>query len=277
MTPALLILVGAALCAVMAAAWVHQKRVRNIGWVDVYWTFGVAGAGLALALAPPLEDGSPLRRGLVCGLILLWALRLGLYVALRVARAPEEDGRYVALRRSWGDKLQPRLFGFLQLQAIVSLILAVAIGLAANRPDPDLGLADLLGLLIALGAIGGEGLADRQMRAFKADPANKGRVCDVGLWAWTRHPNYLFEWLGWLAYPAMAIMVSGDYPQGWIALAAPAVMFGVMRFGTGVPPLEAHMLRSRPEAFRAYQARVPIFLPRPPRKTPQKTSKETAR
>ena len=112
-------------------------------------------------------------------------------------------------------------------------------------------------------AIGGESLADQQMKAFRQDPANRGKVCDTGLWAWSRHPNYLFEWLGWFAYPAMALSLSG-YPEGWLSLLAPLVMFGVLRFGTGVPPLEAHMERSRGEAFRAYQARVPVFFPRFP-------------
>ncbi len=106
-------------------------------------------------------------------------------------------------------------------------------------------------------------MADRQLSAFAAEPANRGRVCDRGLWAWSRHPNYLFEWLGWFAYPAIAI--APGHPEGAWALAAPAVMYLVLRHGTGVPPLEAHMLRSRGEAFRAYQARVPAFLPRPPR------------
>ena len=261
--PAMLIAAGVALSLVMAAAWAHQRRVANIGWVDVYWTFGVAAAGVLMALAPPLGDGSPLRRALVCALVIFWSLRLGLYVAFRVARSPE-DGRYVALRESWGARLQPRMFWFLQLQAAVSLALAIAIGLAANRPG-ELGLADLLGVVIALAAIAGEWLADRQLRAFKADPAQAGKVCDIGLWAWTRHPNYVFEWLAWFAYPVMAVTLSGAHPQGWLALAAPLLMYGVLRFGTGVPPLEAHMLRSRGEAFRAYQARVPIFLPRPPK------------
>jgi len=259
-SPALILAVYLALALVMAAAWWWQRRTRNIGWVDVFWTFGLAGAGVVLAFAAPLGEGSLARRLLVCGLILLWAVRLGLYVAFRVAGSPE-DGRYVAIRESWGDRLQPRMFWFLQLQAVVSIVLAVALGLAANRPAPSLGPADALGLLIALIAIGGESLADQQMKAFRQDPANKGKVCDIGLWGWSRHPNYLFEWLGWFAYPAMAVGLTG-YPEGWLSLLAPLVMFGVLRFGTGVPPLEAHMERSRGDAFRAYQARVPVFLPR---------------
>lgn len=255
-----LILALLGLSLVMAAAWAWQKARRNIGWVDVFWTFGTAAAGVALAFA--WSGPSPGRRLMVAAIAAVWAIRLGLHVALRVAASPE-DGRYQELRRDWGDRLQPRLFGFLQIQALVSTVLAAAIALAADRPGPWPDLGDLAGLAIALIAIAGEAVADRQLSAFAAEPANRGRVCDRGLWAWSRHPNYLFEWLGWFAYPAIAI--APGHPEGAWALAAPAVMYLVLRHGTGVPPLEAHMLRSRGEAFRAYQARVPAFLPRPPR------------
>lgn len=260
-----LLLALAGLCLVMAAAWLWQRRVRDIGWVDVFWTFGAAAAGVALAFAWAGPEGSALRRALVCALAAAWALRLGLFVAIRVARSDREDGRYRALREEWGASLQPRLFGFLQVQAFVAAVLAAAIALAANRPDARLGWQDLAGMAVALAAIAGEALADRQLQTFAAQPENRGRVCDRGLWAWSRHPNYLFEWLGWFAYPILAIDLSGRDPTGFASLLAPAVMFLVLRFGTGVPPLEAHMLRSRGDAFRAYQARVSPFLPRPPR------------
>lgn len=259
-----LVLTFVALSAVMALAWVWQRRTRNIGWVDVFWTFGTAAAGSALTIAWVQPNGSAGRRLMVMALVVTWALRLGLFVGARVARSPE-DGRYRQIRQEWGPHLQGRLFSFLQLQALVSLILAAAIALAANRPGP-LSLQDLAGLLIAGVAIGGEALADRQMRSFASRPENRGKVCDRGLWSWSRHPNYVFEWLGWVAYPVIAIDLAGGYPQAWIALAAPAIMFLVLRFGTGVPPLEAHMLRSRGAAYRAYQARVPAFLPLPSRK-----------
>lgn len=119
MTGLLVILI--ALCGTMALAWAWQKRTRNIGWVDVFWTFGTAAAGIALALAWSPPDASPLRRWAVCLVAAAWGLRLGLYVARRVARTTAEDGRYVALRAQWGDRLQPRMFGFLQLQALVSV------------------------------------------------------------------------------------------------------------------------------------------------------------
>jgi steroid 5-alpha reductase family enzyme len=259
-----LVLVAIGLSLAMAAAWWWQRRVSNIGWVDVFWTFATAGGGCALVFAWASGEGSWPRRLLVTAMIAVWAVRLGLYVAFRVAGAPE-DGRYVEIRQQWGDGLQGKMFGFLQLQAGVSLVLAAAIGVAANRPAPGLQLSDLAGVLIAMVAIAGEALADQQVKAFRRDPANKRKVCDVGLWAWSRHPNYFFEWLGWLAYPVMAIDLTGAWPQGWLALAAPVVMFAVLRFGTGVPPLEAHMLRTRGALFSAYQARVSAFIPLPPK------------
>ena len=256
-----LILTLAGLCLVMTGAWVVQRVSRNIGWVDVVWTFGTAAAGILLALA--WGGGSTPRGAMVALIVAIWGARLGLHVAFRVASS-QEDGRYRELRQDWGGALQPRLFGFLQIQAVVSTGLAVAIALAARRPGPWPDAQDALGLAIAAVAIAGETIADRQLAAFAKDPANGGKVCETGLWGWSRHPNYFFEWLAWLAYPAIAI--NAHAPQGAWSLIAPVAMYLVLRHGTGVPPLEAHMLKSRGDAFRDYQARVSPFIPLPPRK-----------
>jgi steroid 5-alpha reductase family enzyme len=104
---------------------------------------------------------------------------------------------------------------------------------------------------------------------FKAYPPNHRAICDVGLWSWSRHPNYFFEWLGWLAYPVIAIDVGGGWPWGWVALSGAALMFYLLRFASGVPPTEAAMARSRGEAFTRYQARVSIFFPLPPKPAPE--------
>ena len=112
-------------------------------------------------------------------------------------------------------------------------------------------------------AVVGETIADRQLSGFRADPANKGKVCDVGLWGMSRHPNYFFEWLGWLAYAVIAVDPTSAYPWGWLALAGPVLMYWLLVHASGIPPLEAHMLRSRGDAFRAYQARVNAFWPGP--------------
>ena len=129
-------------------------------------------------------------------------------------------------------------------------MLSLSVLVAARNPAPGLTLQDALATLIFVGALFGEGVADRQLAAFKRDPANKGKVCDVGLWAWSRHPNYFFEWLGWCAWPVFAISLGGGWPWGWLALTGPAYMYWLLTQVSGVPLLEAHMKRSRPRRLR---------------------------
>ena len=157
------------------------------------------------------------------------------------------------------------MFFLAQKQALVSIPLALSMVLAAWNPWPDLRLQDALGVLVLIVAIAGEGLADAQLRRFRADPANRNRICDIGLWGWSRHPNYFFEWFGWLAYPLLAIDLGGQYPWGWAALVGPACMYWLLVHVSGIPPLEAHMLERRRDEFRAYQARTNAFFPAPPR------------
>jgi steroid 5-alpha reductase family enzyme len=137
---------------------------------------------------------------------------------------------------------------------------------AAHNPAPGLRWQDFVGALIALGAISGEGLADRELQRHRADPTNVGAVCDVGLWRWSRHPNYFFEWLFWFAFPVLAIDTSGHNSLGWFALAAPILMYWLLVHVSGIPPLEQHMERSRGATFHAYQLRTSKFFPWPPRR-----------
>lgn len=246
---------------VMLAAFVCQRTMRNTGWVDVFWTYGTGVAGVAIALWPAPGASITARQILVAALIGAWSLRLGTFVALRVANS-SEDARYAAFRASWGAAYDRNLFWLLMAQPPVSTLLALAIALAAHAGGP-LGLRDITAVLIMAAAIGGETLADRQLTAFKQAPHAAGAICDTGLWGWSRHPNYFFEWFGWLAYPVIALDPAS--PLTWTSLVAPAVMFLVLRFGTGVPPLEASMLKSRGDVFRAYQTRVSAFFPLPPK------------
>jgi steroid 5-alpha reductase family enzyme len=112
---------------------------------------------------------------------------------------------------------------------------------------------------VLLVGIGGEALADEQMKRFKASNAPHGAVCQQGLWGWSRHPNYVFEWLGWAAYPVIGL--DPGRPGSWWTLLSLLVMYLILRFLTGVPPLEAAMVRSKGDAYRAYQARVGAFFP----------------
>ena len=248
--------VTAGVSLAMMLAWVVQRRTGNAGWVDVIWTFALGGAGVVYALA---AGAGGTRSWLVAALAAAWALRLGGYI-LRRTRHGTEDARYARLRAEWGAGFQRRMFAFLQIQAAVAALLALAMLLAARNPAP-LGIGDAAGAAVFLIAILGGNAADEQLLRFRREPANRGQVCAAGLWRWSRHPNYFFEFLAWCAWPLLAI--SAAYPAGWLALAAPAVMYWLLVHVSGIPPLEEAMLRSRGDAYRAYQARTRPFLPLP--------------
>jgi len=247
------------LSVVMAGAWALQRATGNSGWVDVVWSFGLGVAGLVMALVP---GGPTTRQIVVAVLIAAWSVRLGLHIAQRSMHGPE-DARYAALRQEWGARFQFRLFWFLQIQAAAAAVLGLSMMLAAHNPAAFPRVWDAAGIAVLIIAVIGEGVADEQLRRFKRDASNKGRVCDAGLWGWSRHPNYFFEWVGWLAYPLLAI--STDWGWGWLALSGPAFMYWLLVHVSGIPLLEQQMLQSRGDAFRAYQARVSAFFPLPPK------------
>jgi steroid 5-alpha reductase family enzyme len=254
--------IAVAMSVLMAMAWAVQQRTGNSGWVDTIWTFSVGFVGAAFALWPVWTDDLSARQWLVAAMSALWALRLGLHIAARTTGI-EDDPRYADYAREWGSDAPKKMFIFLQQQGAGSIPLVFAIFVAAHAPVPELRLQDYLGVVILLIAIAGEATADAQLKRFRHDPANKGKVCDTGLWAWSRHPNYFFEWFGWLAYPMIAITTG--YVWGFAAILAPVFMFWILNYVTGVPPLEKQMERSRGAAWRAYEARTSRFFPIPPK------------
>jgi steroid 5-alpha reductase family enzyme len=257
-----LLCVEIALAAGMSIAWLAWRSTGNSGWVDTIWTFSVGVVGLGGALLPPTgADSSGSRRVMVAAFACVWALRLGLHIARRT-RGIQDDPRYAKLVRGWGSDAPRQMLILLQKQALVSVPLGLAMVLAAANPEASLRPQDWLGAIVVTVAILGEATADRQLRRFAADAPDSRRVCDVGLWRWSRHPNYFFEWVGWLAYPLLAI---GRWEWGWAALAAPVCMYWLLVRISGIPPLEEHMLATRGDAYRAYQARTNAFFPAPPR------------
>jgi len=253
---------GTALSAIMALAWQVQRKTGHTGWIDVCWTFGTGIVAALGSLAPLSSDSAGARRILIAVLIALWSVRLGSHIMMRTRKAGD-DPRYRELIRQWGTRADLRMFLQLQSQAAVGLILALSVALAAHNTRPSLGLSDFLGLALLVGALAGEAVSDWQLRRFRSNPANHGRICESGLWSLSRHPNYFFEWLCWLAYPLIAIDLSGQNPLGWLSLAAPVSMYWVLVHVSGIPPLEEHMLRSRGAQFRALQARTRPFFPFP--------------
>lgn len=253
------VFVGASL--VMALAWLIGERTGQSGWADAIWSLCVGMLGVAAALLPLADEPAPSpRQWLVAAMAAAWSARLAVHIALRT-HGRAEDPRYAELRREWGGEARWRLFWFFQIQAVVAAVLALSIALAARNPAPGLRLLDWLGLAVIAAAIVGEAVADRQLQRFRTRSRSFGAVCEVGLWRFSRHPNYFFEWLVWVAYPLIAFDPGGGYGWGWLALSAPVLMYWLLVHVSGIPPLEAHMLRTRGDAFRAYQARVNAFWP----------------
>ena len=253
--------IAVALSVLMTGAWLVQQRTGNSGWVDTIWTFSLGLTGAASALWPMSGASPNARQWLVAALVAIWSIRLGSHIAVRTVGITD-DPRYAAFAKQWGVNSARRMFLFLQNQGFGSIPLVFAIFVAARFPSDTLRLQDYLGVLILFAGIAGEALADAQLKSFRGNPANKGRVCDIGLWRWSRHPNYFFEWFGWLAYPVIALSL--DYPWGWATLLAPIFMYWILVHVTGIPPLEEQMLRSRGERYRDYQARTSAFFPLPP-------------
>jgi steroid 5-alpha reductase family enzyme len=264
--------IAVSLSILMAFAWVVQQHTGNSGWVDTIWTFAVGLVGAGSALWPAGGAAPNARQWLVAALVAVWSLRLGSHIAIRTADITD-DPRYAAFAKEWGVNSARRMFVFLQNQALGSVPL-FAIFVAARFPADALRWQDGLGALILLAGIAGEALADAQLKRFRTDPANNGRVCDAGLWRWSRHPNYFFEWFCWLPYPVIALSPAYPfayplayplaYPWGLTTLLAPVFVYWILVYVTGIPPLEEQMLRSRGERYRAYQSRTSKFFPLPP-------------
>jgi steroid 5-alpha reductase family enzyme len=206
-----------------------------------------------------LSDGLPERRALVAMTSSLWSLRLSSHLFFDRVKGRPEDGRYASLRASWESNANRNFFFFFQAQGLLDLILASSYCAAAARRGP-LDWLDAVGVLLFLASLAGETVADRQLAAFRANPANKGAVCRMGLWSWSRHPNYFFEWLIWLSFAALAA-------GAWSAWISPALMLFFLLRVTGIPATEAQALKSRGEAYRRYQDEVSMFVPLPPRRT----------
>lgn len=241
-------------------AWVWHLRLRNAGVIDVVWG---ANQALAAAVFAALGGGWGPRRFAIAAMVGLTGLRLSWHLTRRVLGHPEE-GRYVALRQEWGAKGDIHRIFLLFFLAQGVLVLALAVPFYLVAQNPAVGFAPLEKAALALFFVGflGESLADAQLKAFKADPASRGKTCRAGLWRYSRHPNYFFEWLMWVSYALMALAA----PYGWVALYAPLLMLHFLLNVTGVKYTEEQCLRSKGEDYARYQRETPMFFPRLPKK-----------
>ena len=238
--------------AYFAAFWLLQYRIKNSAVVDVGWGLSVALVGGIFCW---LGEGDLTRRVVASVLLFLWAIRLSYFLYLRWRSHPEDE-RYARLKREWGEQAQWRMFRFYQMQALGAFLFSLPMLVIAGL-EYSWCYLDSLAVTIWIIAIAGESLADFQLNQFKRDPANKGEVCNVGLWKYSRHPNYFFEWLHWWTYVAFSIHA----PLGWLTLLAPLAMWFFLAKVTGIPTSEKQAVKSRGDKYRHYQKTTNAFFP----------------
>jgi steroid 5-alpha reductase family enzyme len=253
---ALWLLGWGASAALLAVLYVWQRRTRDATAVDAGW-----GAALVLCalLYGALAPGATVQRLAIALPVALENLRIASLVRKRIGKG--EDSRYRELRRRWRERGREQLtFAvFYQAQAFLAAILSLPALLASFNRNGSLAAVQWIGIAVWIVAAGLELTADRQLDRFKA--SREHGVMDRGLWRYSRHPNYFFQTLTWIAYALIAVPA----PWGWFAFVAPALILYLVLFVTGVPPAEESSLRSRGDDYRRYQARTSVFVPWPPK------------
>lgn len=239
----------------MLVVWTIALRINNLGIVDIAWSYSFLPIVIFFAA---MAHGDPTRRWLMAAIAGLWSLRLGTHVGIRVLKAhPKEDVRYGKFRNEWKSKLKLLSFTFFQIQALSIGALSTVFLLPSLNARRGFTPLEWAGVFIWLIALTGESLADSQLKQFKANPANAGRICQSGLWNYSRHPNYFFEWLVWVGF----FVFAWDSPGGCFTVLCPGLMLFFLLRVTGVPLTEEFSVKSKGDAYRQYQNTTSAFVP----------------
>jgi steroid 5-alpha reductase family enzyme len=243
----------AGVAVLMVLLWIYSEAYKNAGIVDVGWAASTGALGVYYAFA---ASGLPARRlglGLLTG---IWGFRLAWYLFFDRVYLRPEDKRYNVYRVRWEPNPSGKFFLVFQAQGLLVVVLSLPFLLACSALAP-VGPTDVAALFVWVVGICGEAMADHQLVRFKADPANRGKTCRAGLWRYSRHPNYFFEWTIWCAYA----MVAWPHTYGILAWISPAIMLFLLLKVTGIPPAEAQSLKSRGDEYREYQRTTSAFIP----------------
>lgn len=243
-----------AMLALGAVAWLIATARRNVGLVDVFWSLFILVAAIVVFLQSPAAP----RGWLVLGLTTAWALRLAAYLAGRNWNAPE-DHRYRAIRaRNEPGFVWKSTYLVFGLQAVLAWLIAAPLAAAITVPGAP-GLAGWVGAALAAFGVIYESVADNQLARFKARAENSGKVMDLGLWRYSRHPNYFGEFCVWWGFYLIAVEAGG-----WWTLFSPLLMSVLLLRISGVRLLEKDIGERRP-AYRDYVRRTRTFFPGPPK------------
>lgn len=242
------------LLLVCLAGWAWQVFSKDAGHADVIWALGLGGSALYYLA---LGDGPVLLRAVTACLVGFWSLRLASHIAKRLRSEAHEDGRYAAMREALGSKVHAFHVLFFLMQGLLAWLFALPHWVIASHPGPVNPALLSLAVIIAVTALVGETAADNTLARWRSNPGNRGKTCREGLWRYSRHPNYFFEWLHWFSYP---ILAAGAGLAGWVWL-APLLMFLFLWFVTGIPYTEKQAIKSRGDDYREYQRTTSAFIP----------------
>ena len=248
----------ATIVALFTVVWLASLALKNASIVDIWWGPGfivMAGAYLAAT------DGFAGRRQLIAALVVLWGLRLARYIGRRNI-GHGEDFRYAKWRQENGASWWwYSYFKVFLLQAVVGWVVGLPLFYAIRAAEPAaFTVWDFAGAAVFAAGFLFEAIGDAQMRRFKANPANKGRLMNTGLWRYSRHPNYFGEALLWWG---LGIIGTGT-PGGVLGLIGPAVITYLLIRVSGVAMLEATLKSTKP-GYAEYIATTSSFVPMPPR------------
>ena len=255
----LLALGTVAVAALMFILWLIHFPMHNAAIVDAGWAGGLVILAVLYAF---LGHGLPERAWLMAAMASIWGLRLAMYLLFTRVIGHPEEGRYQELRRQWKTHIPLKFLAFFEFQALLCVLLSGPFLFASVNPAGELSAFEYAGAALWLFAICGEATADAQLNRFKSNPANRGQLCDVGLWNYSRHPNYFFESLIWFAWALFALAS----PWGWLGLLSPGLILYFLLKVTGIPATEAQALRTKGDAYRRYQQTTSMFIPWFPRR-----------
>lgn len=243
-------------CGIMTPVFFVALKINNFSIVDIAWSYMFSIVALFYYLTLPALTN---RKLILFIMVLFWSLRLGTHLLLRIIKEhPHEEGRYLTLRSKWKDRLKLNFFIFFIAQGIsVSfLALPILIAMSETAHNPIL-IFEKSAFLLWICAIVGESISDAQLKNFKSKPENKGKVCDVGLWGYSRHPNYFFEWLIWVSFAWYA----WNGPFNYLAWISPAIILYLLFKVTGIPATEKQSIKSKGQAYIDYQNKTSAFIP----------------
>jgi steroid 5-alpha reductase family enzyme len=252
----LLVAATVAMQLAMAGLWAIQTHSRNASIADIGWCFGLV---LVVAWYGWGAQGEVERKVLLTIMAAVYGLRLGTYILINRVLGKAEDARYQRLRREWQLEKPAVMFGYFQLQALAVALFSLPFLVLMHNPRPVFSLWELAGVIVWTVGIVGEAAADRQLAQFRSKPWNRDRVCREGLWHFSRHPNYFFEWVHWWAYVTMGLGLHAM--NWWVTWIGPVVMGVALIKITGIPWAEEQAIRTRGDDYRRYQETTNAFIP----------------